>query len=149
MRLNIGRSPISVGLAEAKDRSRGSGRDVGNYNIYRRSDDECGGLSYEALTTVQPEPAGHSGEENTVELQGLSADGTNTFFAADYGRLTVDAPNIGHVAQVYEKLWRQLSFVCVLPDAKPALRECALGHMNQSWGLPPPVFGGGSQRGLQ
>ena len=107
---------------------------VGNYNIYRRSDDECGGLSYEALTTVQPEPAGHSGEENTVELQGLSADGTDAFFAADYGRLTVDAPNIGHVAQVYESSGGRLSFVCVLPDAKPALGECALRHMNQSWG---------------
>jgi hypothetical protein len=55
-------------------------------NLYRRTDEECGGPSFQALTTVQPThelseflfPAQHY---TSLELQGLSADGQEALYA--------------------------------------------------------------------
>ncbi len=100
----------------------------GAFNLYRRTDEECGGPAYEALTTV-PQPHTFV-ERGGLELQGASADGQ----AAIYGVLDslATAPpeppaqpatcgeegsSSSCLLQLYyRRAGGELHYVCLLPD---------------------------------
>lgn len=92
------------------------------FNLYRRTDEECGGPAYEALTTV-PEPHSFSG----LELQGVSADGQAAIYAVSDSLATASPePPAQDKCQksgascnlqlYYRRAGGELHYVCVLPD---------------------------------
>ncbi len=104
------------------------GAPAGQLNLYRRADSECGGGGYEALITEPPSIEGGIGN---VELQGLSADGSEAVFMAS-GKLTPDAPDpVGESPRLYAQGPAGTRFLCVLPDNTVSAGRCAAGG-------PPP-----------
>ncbi len=98
-------------------------------NVYRRQD--CGPKagSFEAVTTADPpgvKPAGYS-----LDLQGVSADGSHTAFQAE-AKLTPNA-NAGTNAQCYESVGEAapLRLVSVLPNGSASEADCSLGTDNE------------------
>jgi hypothetical protein len=89
-------------------------------NLYRRTDSECGGSSYEALSTAPG--YGH------LALQGISADGSAAIYIAD-GPLTEEGePTLGEsTPQLYYRQGAQTRFVCILPDGEASQKPCAPG----------------------
>jgi hypothetical protein len=107
-------------------------------NLYRSHDKECGGPSYEALTTVKP-PHIASGELPgylLLELQGASEDGSHAIYIAPDNLPGTGAPDLGggdNASQLY--VWAggpAPVFVCYLPGG-------------QAW--EKPCVGGGTSRG--
>lgn len=105
-------------------------------NIYRRTDQECGGQpDFEALTQVEL-PDTEVENSYPLELQGVSADGSYGIYAAP-DNLTSKAPNIGETTpaspgdnlQLYE--WgreeQDLRFLCVLPGGAAHKGPCSAG----------------------
>ena len=87
-------------------------------NLYRR--DNCGGGTFEALTTVAPP---HE-EEYRPELQDVAGDGSCTVFRAE-DSLTPEAPYLpfsgagGAEFVLYESCGGQLHLLSVLPNGEP------------------------------
>jgi hypothetical protein len=99
----------------------------GRPNIYRRSDQECGEESYEALTTVAP-PHSSFGYA-TMELQGVSADGTGAIYLSS-DNLTADAPDLngeGFALYYQTRGEGKPRYVCYLPDGTPIAGSCVGG----------------------
>jgi hypothetical protein len=108
---------------------------VGNSNIYRRTDQGCGGApDYEAITTIQP-PNAQGEKYFQLELQGVSADGSLTVYAAP-DNLAAGAPpqpascvGAGEYCQLrlYEKrAGQEAEFVCFGPWGE-AIGPCGAG----------------------
>ena len=104
-------------------------------NIYRR--DNCGEGGYEALTTAQPP---HEKVEEfflntyfqSLELQGLSADGSKAIYVAP-DNLTPEARNDPEKhLELYARGEGQLRYVCMLPNgvAIAAKASCAAGEQS-------------------
>ena len=123
---------------------------AGFTDLYRRSDEECGGPAYEALNATTP-PARESGtpaiEGNgfEIELQGITEDGSEAVFMAN-DKL---APG-GREAtfQLYGRRGAEERFLCVLPgggnyagpciaggNTKSNLRAGAMREANVTWAL--------------
>ena len=102
-------------------------------DIYRR--DDCGEGGYEALTTVQPPHPRNEGSFlnayfQSLELQGLSADGSKAIYVAP-DNLTPEARNDPEgLIQLYARGEGQLRYVCMLPSgvAIAAKEGCAAGE---------------------
>jgi hypothetical protein len=107
-------------------------------NLYHRRDDECGGPSFEALTTVPPQfettESPYAGQHYaSLELQGLSADGAKAIYVVT-DNLTEDAPpqspscleDLISGSDCRLRLYVQSAsdpdphFVCILPSGAPA-----------------------------
>jgi NHL repeat-containing protein len=108
-------------------------------NIYRAQDEECGGPSYDALTTAQWQNFGPGGpgNEQTVrlELQGVSADGGKAIFIAPDSLVGTGAPNI---APDQPRLYIRAGgprpvFACILPNGTALKAPCS-GGMNSTLG---------------
>jgi hypothetical protein len=101
----------------------------GFINLYKRVDDECGGPSYEAVTTARPPHIKPPAEPYPLELQGVSEDGSSALYTANDNLPGTSAPNnpTGNSFQLYEKNQSGLSFVCVLPSGTPYTGSCAAG----------------------
>jgi hypothetical protein len=65
-------------LRTVSDPPLAAGAIEGALNLYRRTDEDCGGPSYEAITTIAPPDV--SGAQYVLELQGASADGRRAIF---------------------------------------------------------------------
>lgn len=106
---------------------------AGVVDLFRRSDEECGGPSFEALNLVTPPVA--SGDQFRVELQGVSADGATTVFQADDELAPGGSPAIISSAgdnsgprQLYAARGGEVRFLCVLPEgAGPWTGPCTAG----------------------
>jgi NHL repeat len=99
------------------------GAPAGNVDLYRRTDDECGGPGYEALNTA-PAPDGL-----LFELQGLSADGSTAVFKAN--RALAPGATEGKT-QLYGVRGGEERFLCILPGGSPFTGSCQSG-----WGSVP------------
>jgi hypothetical protein len=105
-------------------------------NIYRAQDRECGGPSYEALTTAGWQNFGPGKEQTArLELQGASADGAKTIFIAPDSLEDSGAPNIGgDQPQLYIWAGGPLPvFACILPSGEALGGPCS-GGMNSTFG---------------
>jgi|GEM_PF-566249 len=119
---------------------------VGGYpNLYRRTDEECSGPAWEALTTVQP-PNVKGGALTDLEPQGVSADGEQAIYA-----LPDSLPGSGAAPQpasctaedansCRRRVYLQSGGegvprnVCVLPDRVAAGQSCSAGYSNRDSG---------------
>jgi hypothetical protein len=95
-------------------------------NLYRRVDNECGGPSYEAITTVQP-----SDRMAGMELVGADETGAAAVYQV-YGNLPkTGAPTVsGERLAVYWRAAGETSptrFVCMLPDGTAWGGSCTVG----------------------
>jgi hypothetical protein len=105
----------------------------GYFNIYSRTDQLCGGESYEALSTAKA--ANRDGTTYSLELQGLSADGNVSVFVANDNLKGTTAPKLTLTTsdaqrQLYAKApGFQPRFVCILPGGKgePSKESCSAG----------------------
>jgi hypothetical protein len=114
----------------------------GYANIYRRTDQDCGGLSWEALTRVKP-PDRPPEEYYPLELQGVSENGSKAIYLAP-DNLTADAPDIAEGTaglngaednvQLYEWDGNQLRFVCILPNEEAHTGSCSAGTADNARG---------------
>jgi hypothetical protein len=93
-------------------------------NIFK--EDLCGEAGYEALTTVRPEAATIPFEYLSMELQGVSADGSRAMYVVD-ANLTPDAKGSGAEVRLYDFAEGALHYVCILPDGTPA-QGCSAGE---------------------
>jgi hypothetical protein len=102
----------------------------GVLNLYRR-DNQAG--TYEALTTAKPTNVGKDGYE--LELQGLSADGTDAVFRANGAMVTDEGPAAAKngLSQLYMHSQDEgegcgkLRLASVLPSDKAATLDSSLG----------------------
>jgi hypothetical protein len=120
---------------------------AGYPNVYRRSDQECGEQSFEAITTAEP-PNVLVEKSFPLELQGISANGTAAIYvnddnlpgttpspAAQPASCTSQGPHKGEGCQLrlYEqKRGGPLEFVCVLPNGIPVNGGCSAGSANET-----------------
>jgi hypothetical protein len=95
---------------------------AGFSDLYRRSDEECGGPSYEALNTTTP--PFRMPKEFQIELQGFSEDGTSAVFIA-YDELAEGAS--AETMQLYGAKGGAQRFLCVLPDGANYTAPCIAG----------------------
>jgi NHL repeat len=111
--------------------------------LYRRSDRLCGAESYEALSAAAPEHA--KGGTFGLEVQGISADGSLTVFAANDSLEGTGAPsNTTGKTQLYGKApGEPPRFLCILPGGQTSKDPCSAGV---SPGLQ--LFGKGEQADL-
>jgi hypothetical protein len=103
-----------------------AGASEGFTDLYRRTDEECGGKSYTALNTMEPPSAGME-----VELQGLSADGSVAVFRAN--QPLASGGSAGNV-QLYGVKGSEERFLCVLPGGNAFEGSCAAGWSTGSYG---------------
>jgi DNA-binding beta-propeller fold protein YncE len=107
----------------------------GYANLYKRTDQSCGGApDYEALTTVKP-PSADEFEYADLELQGASADGNTAVFVAP-DNLEAGMPpepasctseHKGCELRLYEKrAGGEPKFLCLLPGGAP-VAPCQAG----------------------
>jgi hypothetical protein len=127
-------------LADSSDLLLSEDAVPGQVNLYRRTDSECGGPNYEALTTVAP-PHDSGG----LEVQGASADGQVAIYAL-LDSLPVGPPSPPAQPEACEHLSNNCSvqlyyrraggvtrYVCVLPDAAAIERgRCTAGSGNNA-----------------
>ena len=102
---------------------------VPNYfNLYRRTDELCGGPAYEALSSAKPQDVPK--ETYRLELQGLSADGQIAAFVANDGLEGSGAPpSAGQRLQLYVKgPGTGPRFACILPGGAPTATSCSAGR---------------------
>ncbi|MGC1850833.1 MAG: NHL repeat-containing protein [Solirubrobacterales bacterium] len=115
-----------------------SGDAIGGYmNLYRRTDELCGGApDYEALTTAKP--PNHIALKYAVELQGISADGSVAAFRAKDSLADSGAPAQPAGCATNFSVCRHYlyakgpgtgpRFVCVLPGGTPTTApDCTAG----------------------
>lgn len=113
-------------------------------NLYRRQDDNCGGASYEALTTVAP-PNVNGEHYKPLELQGTTADGGQAIYVADDSLPGSGAPaqpaecvseEKGCLLQLYlQQTGEGLpQFVCILPSGVPFAGGCSGGSGGEDSG---------------
>lgn len=90
-------------------------------DLYRRENCEPGTDTYQALTTE--EPSGVAPNEDLMELQGVSADGSHAIFIAPDGATKkialFDAFGSGTMRRV-----------CILPNGKPVAGGCTAGTLS-------------------
>lgn len=118
-----------------------SGGLSGYVNLFDRTDEECGGPSYEALGIDGDALLEAPGSENaliTLTFEGVAADGSAAIFSAR-DNLSADAPpqpeecigTTGVEGCARRVFYRQRSgfshFVCILPDGSPYTGSCAAG----------------------
>jgi hypothetical protein len=99
-------------------------------NLYRRTDELCGGEEYETISTAAPQHPGTGDDEYFLELQGLSGDGTVAAFAGTDNLEGTEAPtNPDSKSQLYVKGPGQgPRYACVLPGGTGAVaEECSAG----------------------
>jgi hypothetical protein len=109
---------------------------TGYPNIYRRHDEECGGPSFEAVTTVKPPhltPVEYGTANNqALEFQGASADGSKALYAAP-DNLTENAPRPpSDERELYLAEGDRTTFVCVLPNGLTVAEHCSAGSDSQA-----------------
>jgi len=95
---------------------------AGVSDIYRRTDQECGGPAYEGLNRTSP-PSKEGGAFQ-MELQGFSEDGTSSVFVAN------DAVAVGGSEGIYQLYGARDGaerFLCVLPGGAPFTGPCVAG----------------------
>jgi hypothetical protein len=103
----------------------------GYSNLYRRQNEGCGQEGYEAVTTVAPMVV--KPQLYRVELDGVSADGTEALFTAPENLAGTEAPALAALGeearevQLYAHTSEALRFVCILPDGAPSETGCAAG----------------------
>jgi hypothetical protein len=103
-------------------------------NLYRRTDEECGGPGYEAITTVAPA----HGEREGMALRGVSADGSAAIFTWFDNLAGTEAPDGAREGATlyYQREGGGPHYVCVLPSGAPAEKGksfdggCAAGFSN-------------------
>jgi hypothetical protein len=103
---------------------------AGVRNLYRRTDELCGGEKYEAISTAAPQHPGTGDDEYFLELQGLSEDGTVAAFAGTDNLEGTEAPsNPDSKSQLYVKGPGQgPRYACILPGgAGTTVAECSAG----------------------
>ena len=114
---------FSPDLCEAWPRSMAepalaAGAVAGFTNLYRRTDEACGGPTYEAVTTSSP-PHLEPIQYLPLELQGVSANGDASIYVAN-DNLSPEAPiNVTPSERLqlyYQQAGKPLRFVCVLPN---------------------------------
>lgn len=107
------------------------GAGEGHRNLYRRSDELCGGESYLALTNTEPENLSVGFK---VEPQGISADGTVAAFATNDALVGTGTPaQSGGTIQLYVKAEEgKPKFACVLPGGAKSTKDCSAGTGNTS-----------------
>lgn len=94
-------------------------------NLYSR--DNCGGGTYEALTTLPP-PDLEAVSYGTLDLQGVSADGDTAIYISPDNLPGTGAPNIGQNSQLYIRgADGSTRFVCMLPNGTPSSQSCFAG----------------------
>jgi hypothetical protein len=91
---------------------------AGISDLYRRSDEECGGPVYEPLNTAAVEP------KLELELQGLSGDGESAVFIAS--RKLAAGGSEGGV-QLYGNRGAETRFLCVRPGGGNHSGSCTAG----------------------
>jgi hypothetical protein len=106
-------------------------------NLYRRSN--CGPPEVQAITTAKPAnrvPIFQDIQQQlSLEVQGVSADGTKAIYTANDNLIGTTAPNIGEETEVdkdnfqlYEHtIGGETRFACILPNGKPVEEACAAG----------------------
>ena len=110
----------------------------GYFNLYRRSDSECGGPGYEALSTAAPSVIR---EKAYLEVQGSARGGAATFIAAAgqpqaAGEREAPALEDQGEVQLYERSGGRLRFLCRLPDGSElADSGCSAGSSAPSGSL--------------
>jgi hypothetical protein len=100
---------------------------AGFTNLYRRQDDECGGQSWEALTTLGPPHKGAA-----LEMAGASDDGSAAIYAMWDNLPGTEAPDLGgHSSALYYKEdGGPPRYVCFLPSGAPSGGGCVAGTNN-------------------
>ena len=105
------------------------GAQEGFPNLYRRGDEECGGKSYEALSTAAWRNVAEGSETALgLELQGLSANGEQAIFVAPDSLEGSGAPP-SQATRLYA--WSAATgptFACVLPDRAALAGNCSGGY---------------------
>ena len=116
----------TVGLAQPL----APGARAGYPNLYRRTDDLCGGPAYEALSTAEWGKPASEAAPCDLEVQGLSADGSTLAFLASGGMAGSGSPGLGGAEhQLYVRAGgSQPLFACVLPDRAPLAGSCSAGR---------------------
>jgi hypothetical protein len=111
-------------------------------NLYRRTDSECGGPSYEAITVARP-PTNTPEHYVGLELQGVSVDGEAAIYVADDNLTGSEGPQPETCSKdgiCLQRLYVQrrgggLSFVCLLPSGEAAGQACSGGTTAPNIGL--------------
>jgi hypothetical protein len=106
----------------------------GYSNLYRRTDSECGGPTYQELNDVVPTAPGIS--TFRVQLQGVAADEGVAVFGAS---APLTAEGTAEQNQLYASSDGSPHFVCVLPSGVMHKESCRAGE------APSPVSGDGSR----
>ncbi|MET0305943.1 MAG: hypothetical protein ABW196_06915 [Solirubrobacterales bacterium] len=117
-------------LVTVTDPTLAPGAIEGFLNVYRRTDEECGGEDFEALSTREWENLEASDPHIAkTELQGVSADGAEAIFIARDSLVGSGAPDLGGGSdQLY--LWSAATgpvFACVLPSGEALGGSCSGG----------------------
>lgn len=103
---------------------------AGSTNLYRRTDEECGGPAYTALTTIAP-PGGDL--SNLLELQGISADGSEAIYVTKDTLAGTGAPGaLQGKRQLYVQSAEGTRFACLKPGGAPSVTGCTAGTFNGS-----------------
>jgi hypothetical protein len=118
---------------------------AGYFNLYRRTDELCGGLKWEAISTAAPLNLGlpqNGTNLYQIEPQGHSADGSvNAFTSSDslQGTLSTQPESCKTSAVCRKRLYVKAEglgakprFVCILPSgvAVSASEDCTAGSFN-------------------
>jgi hypothetical protein len=141
-RLNPELFAFSPDLCEAWSESMGDPQPSpaappGYRDLYRRTDETCGGPGYEPMSTLVP-PSWMPHEKEAgwgfqIGFQGASADGTKAFFIAN-DKLAPEGS--AKQTQLYARVAGdpQLHFVCILPDGAPLAGFCSAGKITSGQG---------------
>jgi hypothetical protein len=97
---------------------------AGQDDLYRRTDEECGGPAVEALNRT---PSA-DGKSLRLGLQGVSGDGATAVFNANLPLAEGGAPlGEGNNYQLYGFQGGEERFLCVLPSGRPFPGHCTAG----------------------
>ena len=105
------------------------GAPPGYSNLYRRTDNECGGPSFVPFNTVAPPVL--DAEIFRPTLQGLSADGQTAIFRANDAIAPGAAPAKGpkeEMVQLYAHRGDETRMLCVEPGGLPLAGPCTPGQ---------------------
>jgi hypothetical protein len=116
-------------LTTFSDPPLAAGASAGYFNLYRRTDQLCGGApDFETISTGAP--AHQSGGLYRLEMQGRSADGSVVAYAGTDNLKGTSAPanTSSNKAQLYLKQsGGALKFACILPGGAASTNACEAG----------------------
>jgi hypothetical protein len=101
---------------------------AGSDDLYRRTDEECGGPAFEALNRT---PIANGGSFR-LGLQGISSDGATAIFNANLPVAEGGSAGEGVNSQLYGFRSGEERFLCVLPSGRPFAGECTAGSSPRS-----------------